>query len=79
MLTKKKKLKNIPAGMAHIHSTFNNTIVAITDVDGKVIAWKIRIARLLVSKSKKELHFAQIAPWDNCSNSNGKWNEKSRS
>ena len=26
--------------MAHIHSTFNNTIVAITDVDGKVIAWK---------------------------------------
>lgn len=37
---KKKKLKNIPTGMAHIHSTFNNTIVAITDVDGKVIAWK---------------------------------------
>lgn len=40
MLTKRKKLKNIPTGMAHIHSTFNNTIVAITDVDGKVIAWK---------------------------------------
>mgnify|MGYP000861633239 CR=1 FL=1 len=39
-VNKKKKLKNIPAGMAHIHSTFNNTIVAITDVDGKVIAWK---------------------------------------
>ena len=39
-VNKKKKLKNIPTGMAHIHSTFNNTIVAITDVDGKVIAWK---------------------------------------
>ena len=39
-VNKKKKLKNIPTGMAHIHSTFNNTIVAITDVDGKFIAWK---------------------------------------
>ena len=39
-VNKKKKLKNIPTGMAHIHTTFNNTIVAITDVDGKVIAWK---------------------------------------
>ena len=28
----KKKSKNIPNGVAHIHSTFNNTIVAITDV-----------------------------------------------
>ncbi|WP_297598217.1 30S ribosomal protein S11 [uncultured Cetobacterium sp.] len=36
----KKKLKNIPAGIAHIHSTFNNTIVAITDVDGKVVSWR---------------------------------------
>ncbi|MBN2838657.1 MAG: 30S ribosomal protein S11 [Fusobacteriaceae bacterium] len=39
-VNKKKKLKNIPTGMAHIHSSFNNTIVAISDVDGKVIAWK---------------------------------------
>ena len=36
----KKKSKNIPNGVAHIHSTFNNTIVAITDVDGKVVSWK---------------------------------------
>ena len=36
----KKKSKNIPNGVAHIHSTFNNTIVTITDVDGKVISWK---------------------------------------
>ena len=36
----KKKNKNIPNGVAHIHSTFNNTIVTITDVDGKVISWK---------------------------------------
>ena len=38
--TKKKKLKNIPVGVAHIYSTFNNTIVSITDNDGKVVTWK---------------------------------------
>ena len=36
----KKKLKNIPSGVAHIHSTFNNTIIAITDTEGKVVSWK---------------------------------------
>lgn len=37
---KKKKLKNIPMGIAHIHSTFNNTLITITDSEGKVITWK---------------------------------------
>ncbi len=27
-------------GIAHIHSTFNNTIIAITDTEGRVVAWK---------------------------------------
>ena len=36
----KKKLKNIPSGVAHIHSTFNNTIIAITDPEGRVVSWK---------------------------------------
>lgn len=38
--SKKKNLKNIPTGIAHIHSTFNNTLVTITDTEGKVITWK---------------------------------------
>lgn len=38
--SKKKKLKNIPYGVVYIYSTFNNTIVTVTDKDGKVIAWK---------------------------------------
>ena len=37
---KKKKLKNIPNGIAYIHSTFNNTVVTITDSEGKVVIWK---------------------------------------
>ena len=36
---KRKTKKNIPAGIAHIHSTFNNTIVTISDEAGNVIAW----------------------------------------
>lgn len=36
---KAKEKKNIAHGVAHIQSTFNNTIVSIADVDGRVIAW----------------------------------------
>ena len=35
----KRNRKNIERGAAHIHSSFNNTIVSITDVAGNVIAW----------------------------------------
>lgn len=35
----KKIKKNIPVGSAHIQTTFNNTIVSITDQSGNVIAW----------------------------------------
>ena len=37
--TKRRVKKNIPSGVAHIHSTFNNTIVTITDPTGNAIAW----------------------------------------
>ena len=36
---KRKTKKNIPAGEVHIHSTFNNTIVTITDLEGNVVSW----------------------------------------
>ena len=34
----KKEKKNVPTGIIHIHSTFNNTIITITDQEGNVIA-----------------------------------------
>ncbi|MGB0384055.1 MAG: 30S ribosomal protein S11 [Ardenticatenaceae bacterium] len=34
-----KQRKNIPHGQAHIHATFNNTIVTITDQQGNTISW----------------------------------------
>jgi small subunit ribosomal protein S11 len=36
---KRKERKNIPAGIAHIQSTFNNTVVTISDLQGNVVAW----------------------------------------
>src|SRR4029450_174960 len=36
---KKREKKNVPTGHAHIQSTFNNTIVTITDPTGNVVSW----------------------------------------
>ena len=37
--TKKKEKRTIEHGIMFIHSTFNNTIITITDADGKVLSW----------------------------------------
>ncbi len=37
--TPRRNRKNIDKGSAHIHSSFNNTIVTITDIQGNAIAW----------------------------------------
>ena len=36
---KKRVKKNVPEGEVHIHATFNNTVVTITDKEGNVISW----------------------------------------
>ncbi|HLN13854.1 MAG TPA: 30S ribosomal protein S11 [bacterium] len=36
---RRKERKNVPAGIAHIQSTFNNTVVTISDLQGNVLAW----------------------------------------
>ena len=36
---KKRERKNVDKGQAHIHATFNNTIVTITDTQGNAISW----------------------------------------
>lgn len=37
---RKKGRRSVPRGIAHIRSTFNNTIVTVTDLNGDVLAWK---------------------------------------
>ncbi len=36
---KKKEKRNVPMGVAHIHASFNNTIISIADMEGKIVAW----------------------------------------
>ena len=54
---KRKTKKNIPAGVVHIHSTFNNTITTITDKEGNAISWSSSGA-LGFKGSKKSTPFA---------------------
>ena len=54
---KRKVKKNVPEGIAHIHATFNNTIVTLSDKDGNAIAWASAVA-LGFKGSKKSTPFA---------------------
>ncbi len=55
---RKRKVKmNIPEAMAHIHSTYNNTIVTISDKEGNAISWS-SAGRIGYKGSKKKTPFA---------------------
>lgn len=60
--TRKRRVKkNIPAGVAHIHSTYNNTIVTITDPTGNAIAWSSAGALGFKGSRKSTPFAAQMA------------------
>jgi len=61
---KRKVRKNIQNGVAHIQSTFNNTIVSITDPSGNVIAWLSCGARNFKGSRKSTPFAAQMAAED---------------
>ena len=54
---KRKVKKNIPEAQAHIHSTYNNTVVSITDNDGNIISWA-SAGTIGYKGSKKKTPFA---------------------
>lgn len=54
---KRKVKKNVPVGRAYIHSTFNNTIVTISDTEGNAISWA-SAGTLGFKGSKKSTPFA---------------------
>ncbi len=61
-VTRKRRVKkNIARGVAHIHSTFNNTIVTITDEKGNVIAWSSAGALGYKGSRKSTPFAAQLA------------------
>ena len=61
---KKKVKKNVQSGIVHVQSTFNNTIVTITDVSGNVIAWSSAGVRGFKGSRKSTPFAAQLAAED---------------
>ena len=57
---KKRIKKNIPKGIAHIHSTFNNTIVTISDEKGNVLSWSSAGALGFKGSKKSTPYAAQL-------------------
>lgn len=62
--TKRKEKKNIPSGVVHIQSTFNNTIVTITDPAGNVVAWSSAGIQGFKGSRKSTPFAAQLAAED---------------
>jgi small subunit ribosomal protein S11 len=62
--TKRKVRKNVQNGIAHISSTFNNTIVTITDTSGNALSWSSAGARNFKGSRKSTPFAAQLAAED---------------
>ncbi|NLH48619.1 MAG: 30S ribosomal protein S11 [Myxococcales bacterium] len=61
---KKKLKKNVPQGVAHIKSTFNNTVVTITDPSGNTLAWASSGSQGFKGSRKGTPYSAQMAAED---------------
>lgn len=59
--TKRRDRKNVEVGVAHIKSTFNNTIVTITDVQGNAISWATAGGQGFKGSRKSTPFAAQLA------------------
>ncbi len=65
-ILKAKGSKNVTSGIVHISSTFNNTVVSVTDRDGKVIGWS-SAGKLNFKGSRKSTAYAgQVVCQDAC-------------
>ena len=61
---KRRERKSIPVGRAYIQSTFNNTIVTLTDPEGNVIAWGSAGSARFKGSRKGTPYAAQLAAHD---------------
>ena len=58
---RKRERKNITSGIAHVNSTFNNTMITITDVQGNTIAWSSAGTMGFKGSRKSTPYAAQVA------------------
>lgn len=54
---KRKVKKNVPHGAVHVHTTFNNTVITITDAEGNTVSWA-SAGTMGIKGSKKSTPFA---------------------
>ncbi len=64
IIKKKKEKKNIVTGVAHISSTFNNTIITISDAQGNAISWSSAGIQGFKGSRKSTPYAAQVAAED---------------
>ena len=61
VIKKRRERKNVEKGAAHISSTYNNTIVTITDLDGNAISWATAGGMGFKGSRKSTAYAAQMA------------------
>ncbi len=61
---KRRERKNISSGVAHVNSTFNNTMITITDAQGNTISWSSAGAQGFKGSRKSTPYAAQMAAED---------------
>ncbi|MEM6489094.1 MAG: 30S ribosomal protein S11 [Pseudomonadota bacterium] len=61
---KRKERKNITAGVAHVNSSFNNTMISITDAQGNMISWSSAGMMGFKGSRKSTPYAAQVAAED---------------
>ncbi len=61
---KRKSRTNVQVGIAHIHATFNNTIVTITDTNGNALSWSSAGSRGFKGSRKSTPYAAGVAAED---------------
>ena len=64
VVRKKRERKNVTNGVAHIHATFNNTMITIADTAGNVLAWSTSGAKGFKGSRKSTPFVAQVAAED---------------
>jgi small subunit ribosomal protein S11 len=61
---RKRERKNISSGMVHVNSSFNNTMITITDAQGNTISWSSAGAMGFKGSRKSTPYAAQVAAED---------------
>lgn len=62
--TRKKKIRHVPSGVAHVKASFNNTIISLTDLAGNVISWASAGKMKFGGSRKSSAYAATVAAQD---------------